>query len=338
MTALPARPDLDQLRRQARDLLRAAERGEPTALARIGAVSDRVMLASAQLAVARSHGFAGWAQLKTEVTRRAILDAGDVTRLTAILDGEPGLATEPLRRWRDHPVGAAPLNYVAMQRFDTSRRLWREVSGTAALARALLAAGAPVDGQPDDPETPLITAASYGDAEVAQVLVEAGADLERCAAPTAGGVPGGTALLHAAVFGMTAVLDVLVAAGALIPDVVLAAAAGDLSGRSLSAASASDRALALVMAADHQRLDVIERLVAAGTPVDDPDPVWGRHPLRLAAANGRPAAVRRLLALGADPRLTDAQGGTPLQLCRQGRLSHPTDPGYDEVAALLDGE
>ena len=31
----------------------------------------------------------------------------------------------------------------------------------------LLAAGAPVDGEPDAQETPLITAASYGDAEVA---------------------------------------------------------------------------------------------------------------------------------------------------------------------------
>jgi ankyrin repeat protein len=65
----------------------------------------------------------------------------------------------------------------------------------------LIAAGAPVEGYPDDKETPLITAASYGDAEVAKVLIEAGADLEARAAPDAGGVPGATALGHAAVFG-----------------------------------------------------------------------------------------------------------------------------------------
>ena len=53
-----------------------------------------------------------------------------------------------------------------MLRFDTSTKLWREVDGTAALARALVEAGAPVDGLPGDHETPLITAASYGDAEV----------------------------------------------------------------------------------------------------------------------------------------------------------------------------
>jgi ankyrin repeat protein len=77
--------------------------------------------------------------------------------------------------------------------------LVRRVPG--AVAGALLAAGAPVDGPPGDRETPLITAASYGDAEVARVLIEAGADLEATAAPNAGGVPGGTALEHAAVFG-----------------------------------------------------------------------------------------------------------------------------------------
>jgi len=46
-----------------------------------------------------------------------------------------------------------------------------------------------------------MTAASYGDAEVARVLVEAGADLAATASPDAGAVPGGTALRHAAVFG-----------------------------------------------------------------------------------------------------------------------------------------
>ena len=76
---------------------------------------------------------------------------------------------------------------------------------------------------------PLITAASYGDADVARELIAAGADLEAVAAPDAGGVPGGTALLHAAVFGMTPVLDVLVAAGARVRGIEEAAAAGDLA-------------------------------------------------------------------------------------------------------------
>ena len=48
-----ARPSLDHLRRQARDLLRAARAGDTTAVDRIRAVADALTLASAQLAVAR---------------------------------------------------------------------------------------------------------------------------------------------------------------------------------------------------------------------------------------------------------------------------------------------
>jgi hypothetical protein len=75
---LPGRPNLDQLRRQARELLRAAADGEPAALARIRAVSERVSLSAAQLAVAREYGFASWPALHAEVERRrAELPAGE---------------------------------------------------------------------------------------------------------------------------------------------------------------------------------------------------------------------------------------------------------------------
>src|ERR1700744_4387027 len=70
MSELPGRPSIDQLRRQARELLRAAAGGEPSALARIRAFSDRVSLSAAQLAVAREHGFASWAALDAEGLRR----------------------------------------------------------------------------------------------------------------------------------------------------------------------------------------------------------------------------------------------------------------------------
>ncbi len=205
------------------------------------------------------------------------------------------------------------LNDVAMLRYAPERHLWRDVKGTGGMARELLAAGAAVDGDPEEPETPLITAASYGDAEVARVLIEHGADLEATARADAGGVPGATALVHAAVFGMTAVVDVLAAAGAEVPDLVIAAAVGDIGGR-LEDSSPDGRLLALIMAADHQRLKVIDALVRVGTPIDEADPVWGRHPLRLAAENGRIDSVRRLLELGADPARTDAEGRTPLDL------------------------
>jgi len=186
-----------------------------------------------------------------------------------------------------------------------------------------------VDGEPDDSETPLITAASYGDADVARTLIEAGADLEARAADDAGGVPGGTALLHAAVFGMTDVVDVLVAAGAQVRGIEEAAAAGDIADW-LDEAPAEARLRALVMASDHQRLDVIDQLIAAGTPVDGTDPAFGGQPLRTAAGNGRPASVRRLLVHGADPSLPDDEGRTPLDLSRLGDT-----PAHREVEAIL---
>jgi hypothetical protein len=70
MSELPERPDLDQLRHQARELLRAAADGEPRAVARLRAVSKRVTLSDAQLAIAREHGYPSWPALTAEVQRR----------------------------------------------------------------------------------------------------------------------------------------------------------------------------------------------------------------------------------------------------------------------------
>jgi ankyrin repeat protein len=82
---LPARPDLDQLRRRAKELRDAARAGDPAALSRIaahapaagpastptnGPANTPVTLAAAQLAIAREHGFASWPRLKAEARAR----------------------------------------------------------------------------------------------------------------------------------------------------------------------------------------------------------------------------------------------------------------------------
>ena len=332
MPYLPVRPDLDQLRHQAKDLLHAAQRGDPDAVARIRAVSGRLMLSSAQLALAREYGFASWAKLKLEVERRDVLNSRDLSRLAGLLAEHPELATTRMEHWGDHQLGADPLGYMAMLRFDHDRLgLPRELPGTGAVARALIDAGAPVNVRPGDLETPLITAASYGDAEVAQVLIDAGADIEAVSAPDSGGVPSGTALEHAAVFSMTDVVDVLVAAGAKLHSLEQAAAAGDITGWPLARFTLQSRLRALVFAADHQRLEVIDRLVEAGTPVNEADAEWGRLPLHTAAGGGQAASVRLLLAHGADPNLRDPEHhATPLEDCREG-----DSPGHREAEAIL---
>lgn len=337
MADLPVRPDLTQLRNQAKDLLRDAKSGDDLAMGRIEKVSDRLTLASAQLTLAREYGFSSWLAMKVEVERRRILDARDIDGLSELLTDDPLQATNTMTNWCDHPSGASPLTYVAMQRFDTSTLTWRDVTGTAEVAQALIDAGAPVDGRPGDPETPLMTAASYGDAEVARVLVTAGADIEAVASPNAGGVPGSSALVHAAVFGMTDVVDVLVAAGARINSIEEAASAGDISDFPIADMPHEDRVRALVMAADHQRLGVIDELIAAGTPVDATDAEWGRHPLRTAAGNGRIASVRRLLEHGADPNLRDREHNwTPLAWCRHNRTAAANSADFDRVEAILE--
>ena len=70
--SLPDRPNLGQLRRQAKELRDAARRGEPGALDRVtriyrAAPQGGVTLAAAQLVIARELGFTSWPRLKAAV-------------------------------------------------------------------------------------------------------------------------------------------------------------------------------------------------------------------------------------------------------------------------------
>lgn len=72
---LPASPSLEQQKKQARELLRAARAGDPTALERFREHHPRferrshLALADAQLVLAREYGFASWPRLKAFVDR-----------------------------------------------------------------------------------------------------------------------------------------------------------------------------------------------------------------------------------------------------------------------------
>jgi ankyrin repeat protein len=73
--SLPAAPSLEQLRKQAKDLLRAHRLGHPDALARVAAhhpsPEEPLKLAGAQLVVAREYGFVSWLRLRAYVQRVA---------------------------------------------------------------------------------------------------------------------------------------------------------------------------------------------------------------------------------------------------------------------------
>jgi ankyrin repeat protein len=177
MATLPAHPNLDHLRRQARDLLRAVRAGDVDAAHRLGSHPDQATLAVAQRAIAREYGFPSWPRLKAEVATRtadlaekaeafcrasvgdwtgraarmlaatpeiASFDVatavvvGDADRVRLELGRDPELATR-----RDPRSGWTALHLVSGSRWhvlDPSR-----ADGLVAVARLLLDAGADLD-------------------------------------------------------------------------------------------------------------------------------------------------------------------------------------------------
>ena len=89
------------------------------------------------------------------------------------------------------------------------------------------------------------------------------------------------------------------------------------------------------MAAEHGRLDVIDQLLSADTPVDGVD-ADGSTALHEAAYSGRADSVRHLLARGADPRRRDSRfDSTPLGWSRHRREETGPGNGHEEVEQIL---
>jgi ankyrin repeat protein len=109
---LPARPDLAQLRRRAKELRDAVRAGDAAALNRLASHRVRagdVSLATAQWVIAKEYGFADWARLKTAIEGRttdlgALVEefltasiAGSIRRAAALLATEPRIARHDIR-------------------------------------------------------------------------------------------------------------------------------------------------------------------------------------------------------------------------------------------------
>ncbi len=118
---LPSRPNLEQLKNQAKTVLKGLRAVSSTVLDRVRQshprwqdssdtmlASARFTLADAQLVIAREYGFESWQALKayvlprqasapTEATIRSLQDAagrGDLAQLEALLGADPGLINE----------------------------------------------------------------------------------------------------------------------------------------------------------------------------------------------------------------------------------------------------
>lgn len=118
---LPVRPNLTQLRHQAKDLLREMRRAPPDA-----------KLAEAQLDPARAYGVANWPRL---VLACRIIDAiwnDDVTAVRMLVSKHPNLLDEMARGTRDCNWGPPMSNLGRDKIIATLREL-----GAADLARAI---------------------------------------------------------------------------------------------------------------------------------------------------------------------------------------------------------
>jgi uncharacterized protein len=145
--ALPARPSLEQLRKQAKELLKAYRTDDRAAVARFKShhprpgSTKRVALADAQLVLAREYGFASWAKLKHRVEslqRPADFDEPLWGRdtwpfLAAVLRGdEPGV-----REMLARDPSLAHAEYAYLQPLHYAVR-----GGNIAMVQLLLDAGA----------------------------------------------------------------------------------------------------------------------------------------------------------------------------------------------------
>jgi len=115
---LADRPDLEQLRRQAKELREAFRARTPDAVAEVtshyrNAEPASFALHNAQLVLARAYGFQSWPKLKayvegaTDQRLVAAVRAGDLAQVRLMLDSRPELA---IRRGALHAavLGRAP--------------------------------------------------------------------------------------------------------------------------------------------------------------------------------------------------------------------------------------
>jgi ankyrin repeat protein len=113
----PVRPDLEQLKHQAKDLLRAARRGDPSAAAELRTHHpERIepgdaQLADAQLALARSYGLASWPRLVLACRMTDAIWRDDVDAVRELVLTHPTLLREDARGVKGN--WGPPMSYAA---------------------------------------------------------------------------------------------------------------------------------------------------------------------------------------------------------------------------------
>jgi ankyrin repeat protein len=345
MSDLPVRPDLDQLRHQARDLLRAARAGDVEAGARIRAVAPQratspLTLTAAQLAIARDYGFPSWARLKAEVEART----RDLAEKAA------AFCEASFRDWTGRAARMlAETPELASYGFATA-----VILGDAARVREAIARDPGIATTPDPRSgwTPLHAvcasrwhqldpARAPGLVAVARALLDADADpAVQTSGPRANWTP-----LRCAVAGAANpdIIRLLLERGAIPDDHDLYLSSFGDDGREslqllLARAGDISESTALSAPISTSYTEAVRMLLAAGADPNRllPAELFGSShehepplpPLSAAIQSGCPAElVDLLLSHGADPNAADSDGRSPYRLA--------TSQGRADLTALL---
>jgi ankyrin repeat protein len=148
---LPVRPDLEQVQRQAKELLRAIHAGDASAVAELRQRHPEPVdpaaakLADAQLVLARSYEAASWTRLVHAVRLAEAIWRDDAEAVRALVSGNPALIREQVLIRQDSNWGR-PMTYAANLGRNAIIRVLREMGATdleSAAGRAAL------QGHPD---------------------------------------------------------------------------------------------------------------------------------------------------------------------------------------------
>src|ERR1700676_1685683 len=126
------RPNLDQLKHQAKDLLRAVRQGDPAAMAELRKHHSRriepaeAKLADVQSALARSYGLTSWPRLVTACRMTDAIWRGDVDTVRKLVLKDPRLLHESARGVADSNWGP-PMSYAANVGQDAIIAMLREL-------------------------------------------------------------------------------------------------------------------------------------------------------------------------------------------------------------------
>ena len=136
----PVRPNLDQLKHQAKNLLRAIHRSDPEALTDLREYHSKPIdpasakLADAQFALARSYGLPSWPRLVTACRMTDAIWRGDVEAVRTLVLRDPRLLTENARGTKESNWGP-PMSYAANLGQDAIIEMLRNL-GASDMAKA----------------------------------------------------------------------------------------------------------------------------------------------------------------------------------------------------------